>query len=129
VFYNELRICSHARLRGKPGQYHTIPEHMPEQHQKYLAWNAARFITWAQSIGSNTEAVINAILTCHKIEQQGYRACMGVLKLADRYGAERLEVACQRALTYTPSPTYKNIDSILKSGQDRSILGSELLSN
>jgi len=35
VFYNELRICSHARLRGKPGQYHTIPEHMPEQHQKY----------------------------------------------------------------------------------------------
>jgi len=50
---------------------------------------------------------------------------MGVLKLADRYGAERLEVACQRALTYTPSPTYKNIDSILKSGQDRSILGSE----
>ncbi len=119
VFSNGIRICSHPRLYGRAGQYRTIPEHMPEKHRKYAEWNADRFVKWAASIGSHTEIAVKAILTGHKIEQQGYRACMGVLKLADRYGAERLEAACKRALTYTPSPSYKNIDSILKSGQDK----------
>jgi transposase len=119
VFSGGIRICSHPRLHGRPGQYHTIPEHMPEKHRKYAEWNADRFVKWAASIGNNTEFVVKAILAHHKIEQQGYRACMGVLKLADRYGAERLEAACKRALSYTPSPSYKNIDSILKSGQDK----------
>ena len=119
VFYNNLRVCSHPRLHGRPGQYNTIPEHMPDKHKAYTEWNANRFISWAKSIGENTKIVITAILSAHKIEQQGYRACIGVLKLADRYGAERLEVACQKALSYTPSPSYKNIDAILKSGSDK----------
>jgi len=66
-----------------------------------------------------TVIVINAILSSHKIEQQGYRSCIGVLKLADKYGAQRLEAACAKALSYTPSPSYKNIDAILKSGSDK----------
>lgn len=119
VFSNNVRICSHPRLHGHPGQYHTMPEHMPEKHKKYAEWNSDRFIKWAASIGVHTETTVKAILAWHKIEQQGYRSCMGVLRLADRYGAERLEAACKRALTYTPNPTYKNIDSILKSGQDK----------
>lgn len=119
VFYNNLRICSHPRLHGRPGQYHTIPEHMPEKHKTYTEWNAERFLSWAKSIGENTNIVVGSILSSHKIEQQGYRACIGVLKLVDRHGAKRLEAACEKALSYTPSPSYKNIDAILKSGNDK----------
>ncbi|GGA17933.1 hypothetical protein GCM10008018_72500 [Paenibacillus marchantiophytorum] len=63
-------------------------------------------------------AAIQAILAGHRVEQQGFKACMGVLKLADRYSLVRLESACARALSYTPSPSYKQISTVLKSGQD-----------
>jgi hypothetical protein len=92
---------------------------MPDKHRQHTEWNAERFLSWAQSIGSSTKLVIASILSSHKIEQQGYRSCIGVLKLADRHGAKRLEAACEKALTYTPSPSYKNIDAILKSGGDK----------
>ena len=119
VFYNNLRICSHPRHNGKPGHYSTIPEHMPDKHRRHTEWNSERFLSWAQSIGDNTKLVIASILSSHKIEQQGYRSCIGVLKLADRHGTKRLEAACEKALTYTPSPSYKNINAILKSGGDK----------
>jgi len=119
VFYNNLRVCSHPRQYGRPGKYQTTPDHMPDKHKTYTEWNAERFLSWAKSIGENTKTAIGAILSSHKIEQQGYRACIGVLKLADRHGAKRLEAACERALSYTPSPSYKNIDAILKSGSDK----------
>lgn len=119
VFFHNHRICSHPRLHGREGQYSTLVGHMPEEHQKYLQWNGERFISWAENVGANTVTVIKAILNSHKIEQQGYRACMAILKMADRYSVTRLEAACARALSYTPSPSYKNIDTILKSGQDK----------
>jgi len=121
VFYNNMRVCSHPRICGKPGQYRTIPEHMPEKHKAHTEWNAERFLSWAKSIGESTKTAIGAILAYHKIEQQGYRACIGVLKLADKYGTLRLEAACEKALSYTPNPSYKNIDTILKSGSDKSL--------
>ena len=55
----------------------------------------------------------------YKVEQQGYKACMGILKLADKYTPERLENACKKALTFTPRPSYKNIQVILSTGQDK----------
>jgi hypothetical protein len=119
VFYNGLRICSHAKHNGRPGFYKTIPAHMPEKHKAYSEWNAERFLSWAKTIGESTRTVISAIISSHKIEQQSYRSCIGVLKLADKYGAQRLEAACVKALSYTPSPSYKNIDAILKSGSDK----------
>ena len=62
---------------------------------------------------------MKAILSSYKVEQQGYKACMGLLKLADKYTPERLENACRRAFDYTPQPSYKNIQTILLTGQDR----------
>lgn len=121
VFFGNLRVCSHPRHHGRPSKYMTIPEHMPEKHKTYTEWNAERFLSWAKSIGENTRTVIASILSSHKIEQQGYRACIGVLKLADKHGAKRLDAACEKALTYTPSPSYKNIDAILKSGSDKAV--------
>jgi hypothetical protein len=92
---------------------------MPPKHQKYLQWNGDRFRKWAATIGENTTAVVDAILTGLKVEQQGYRSCMALLKLAEKYTAPRLENACSRALSYTPRPAYKAIQIILRSGRDR----------
>ena len=92
---------------------------MPPNHQQYVQWNGDRFRKWAAKIGVNTNTVIDALLSGYKIEQQGYKACMGILKLADKYSNERLESACKKALTFTPRPSFKNIQAILSSGQDQ----------
>lgn len=118
VFLNSTRIASHVRKYGYPGQYTTVPEHMPEDHRKYTHWNAERYLSWARGIGENTVTVTKAILASRKIEQQTYRACMALLKLSDKYTASRLEAACKRALSYTPSPSFKSIQTILATGQD-----------
>ena len=119
VFYNGLRIASHPRLTGYLGQYQTVEEHMPPKHRKAGEWNADRFISWAQNMGPNIAEIIRSVLAGCKVEQQGYRTCMGILKMSDKYGVERLEAACARALSYTPHPTYRNLSAILKSGQDK----------
>lgn len=121
VFYKHTRICSHARLYGRIGQYSTNEAHMPDSHKKYLSWNADRFTAWAEKIGQNTMITVKAILSSHKIEQQGYRSCMGLLKLADKYSVSRLEAAYKKALSYTPQPSYKNVKTILSTGQDKVI--------
>ena len=119
VFYGGNRICSHPRLYGRFNQYSTIQAHMPPEHQKYVQWNGERFIHWAGKVGSNTQVVVRAILGSYKVEQQGYKSCMVLLKLAERYSPQRLESACRKALSYTSSPSLKSVQSILKSGQDK----------
>ena len=98
VFFNNHRICSHPRLYGYPGQYSTMEAHMPPDHQAYVQWNADRFIKWARKIGQNTETTVKAILSSHKVEQQGYKSCLSLIKLADKYSVVRLEAACKKAL-------------------------------
>jgi transposase len=119
IFYCHNRIASHRRLYGRKGQYSTVTEHMPSDHQRYLEWNGDRFRNWAQRIGTNTYKVVNAILASQRVEQQSYRSCMGLLKLADKYSAQRLEAACQKALSYTASPSFKSIKNVLAAGQDK----------
>ena len=116
IFYNHNRIASHRRLKGRPGKYSTVTEHMPEDHQKYLEWNGDRFRKWAERIGINTYTVVNAILTSKRVEQQTYRSCMGLLKLAEKYSDALFEAACKKALSYTASPSYKSIKNILVTG-------------
>ena len=119
IFFAGTRIASHLRLQGRPNQYSTVEEHMPPDHQAYLQWNGERFLRWAEQIGQHTAAVVRLFLSTHKVEQQGYKSCMALLKLADRYSAQRLEIACRKALSYTSSPSLKSVQSILKSGQDK----------
>lgn len=92
---------------------------MPENHRKYLGYNTGNFQEWGETIGRSTRIVVNHFLSMHKVEQQGYKPCVSLMKLADRYGTDRLESACARALSYTPSPSLKNIATILKNGQDK----------
>lgn len=122
VFYKNHRICSHPRLYGRTNQYSTVPEHMPENHRQYVQWDSKRFIEWADKIGPNTTIIIKAILASRKVEQQAFRSCMGLLKLADKYSVIRLEAACKKALSYTPNPSFKSVKTILSTGQDKEIL-------
>ena len=80
---------------------------MPLEHQKYLEWNGDRFRRWADSIGINTSKGVDAILTSGRVEQQSYRSCMGLLKLAEKHLPAKLEQACARALSYSGKPSYK----------------------
>lgn len=121
VLFEGHRICSHPRLYGRPNQYSTQEAHMPADHQKYVQWNAERFRRWAAKTGENTEAVVTHFLTMYPVEQQGYKACLALLKLADKYGAVRLEAACKRALGFTARPSLKSVQAILQSGQDKLI--------
>lgn len=113
VFYQHKRIATHHRLHGPKGQYSTVKEHMPENHQKYLDWNGDRFRSWGASIGPNTEKVVTSILATYIIEQQGYRSCMGLLQLANKYSSPALEIACEKALQMAQRPTYTIVKNIL----------------
>jgi transposase len=127
VFFNNHRICSHPRLSGYPGQYCTTEAHMPAEHQAYIQWKAERFIAWAHKIGPHTESTVKAILAAFKVEQQGYKSCLALIKLADKYSVSRLEAACRKALSYTPSPSFKSVKTILATGHDKVIDQCETL--
>jgi transposase len=119
VFFDSNRICSHPRLYGRQGQYSTTEGHMPPNHQKFVKWNGDRFRSWALKIGESTLSVVNYLLTCYKVEQQGYKGCMALLKLSDKFTPARLEAASAKALHFSPRPSYKSIEAILRSGQDK----------
>lgn len=119
VFADNNRISSHIRVHGKRGVYVTADEHMPPNHQAYERYDADYFRQNAGEIGANTAAVVESILTSYKVEQQGFKACMALLKTSGQYGDHRLENACAKALSYSPRPSYKTIQAILKTGQDK----------
>ncbi|MCP4128781.1 MAG: IS21 family transposase, partial [Gammaproteobacteria bacterium] len=115
-FHKGKRVASHPRSRNK-GRHTTVAEHMPESHRKYGDWSPQRLISWAEKIGASTAQVITSILSSRRHPQQGYRSCLGVLRLGKSYGEQRLEAACQRALLLGTN-RYKSIESILKHGLD-----------
>lgn len=97
---------------------------MPENHRKYLEYDSEHFLKWADSIGDGAHQVVQHFLTMHRVEKQGYKSCVSLMRLADKYSTERLERACEKALRYTPKPSLKNIRLILRNGQDRIGKGS-----
>jgi transposase len=116
-FYNSQRIASHSRSR-MIGHHTTVREHMPESHRQYGDWSPERLISWAQKYGKCTAELVNQIMQSRRHPEQGYRSCLGILRLEKTYGAERLEAACQRALLLG-TKRYKSVESILKHGLDQ----------
>jgi hypothetical protein len=123
VFFSGNRIASHPRLYGRQGQYSTCEEHMPKQHREYVSWNGERFLNWAGKIGEHTKTVVQLFLSRNQVEQQGYKACIALLKLSDTHSALRLEQACKSALSFTERPSLKSIQTILKSDKDKLLQG------
>lgn len=114
---NHRRIWLHPRSFVKGG-YTTAPEHRPKSHQEYLSWTPERIIAWAKKIGSSTAALVDAVIKARPHPEQGYRASLGIIRLEKRYGRERLEAACNRAL-HIKARSYKSVVSILKTGLDQ----------
>ena len=123
IFHKGKRVTSHRRNRT-PGRHSTIPAHMPKAHQKHLEWTPSRLIRWASTMGSNTEAMVAAILNDRPHPEQGYRSCLGILRLEKRYSADRLDAACLRALQLG-ARSYKRVESILKNGLENRPLPSD----
>lgn len=117
IYYRRQRQASHPRSHA-PGRHTTQREHMPPAHQYLADWSPERFQRWAGEIGSQTHCLISAILDSRRHPQQAYRTCLGILGLAKRYGRERLEAACQRALT-SGIRSYKGVHNILKNKMDQ----------
>jgi transposase len=121
IYYEGLRICSHRRSDGFQGKYTTDKSHMPPNHQKYLEWNGDRFRKWAKKVGPNTLVVIEYFLSSVKVEEQSYKTCNALLHLSDKNGNERLEAACAKVLSFTIRPSFKAVQSVIKSGMVKQI--------
>jgi transposase len=117
IFFKGNRVASHARLSGR-GRYSTQPEHMPAAHRAHAEWSPSRLISWGEKTGPATGRVVSEILRRYPHPEQGYRSCLGLLRLSKRYGPERLEAACIRA-ERLGSPRYQTAKNILASGTDR----------
>jgi transposase len=111
------RVAAHPRDDTR-GRHTTNPAHMPKAHQHHLEWTPSRLIQWAATIGPQTAALVAAILADRPHPEQGYRSCLGLLRLSRRDGAGRLEAACARAVA-VGARSYRHVDSILKHGLDR----------
>jgi transposase len=111
VFLNSRRIASHRRLPGR-GHASTQPEHMPHAHRAHAEWTPSRLIAWAAKTGPATAQVVSDILASRPHPEQGYRACLGLLRLGQRYGPERLDAACARAMQLG-APRYRTVQNIL----------------
>jgi transposase len=116
-FAAHQRVACHA-LSHRRGRYTTIAEHMPASHRAHLQWTPGKLIGWGRRIGVSAAAVVTWQLEHRPHPEQGYRACLGLQRLARQYTPARLEAACTRALAIR-SPTYRSVASILKHGLDR----------
>ncbi|WP_332745310.1 IS21 family transposase [Hydrogenophaga sp.] len=116
-FAANQRVACHA-LSHKRGAHSTTAEHMPASHRAHLQWTPGKLIDWGKRIGVSTAAVVTWQLEHRPHPEQGYRACLGLQRLARQYTPARLEAACTRALAIR-SPTYRSVASILKNGLDR----------
>lgn len=123
VFYKGKRVVSHVR-RNEPGGHTTDIAHMPKAHREHLEWTPSRLVQWGSEIGPSTEALVSAILADRPHPEQGYRACLGLLRLETRHGAERLEAACSRAFR-VGIRSYRRVASILAHKLDGAPLPDE----
>jgi len=117
ILHRGSRIASHARSQA-PYRHSTITEHMPSAHRRYAEWTPARMMSAAAKIGPATIALVEAIMKAKPHPEQGFRACLGILRLEKSYGAQRLEAACHRG-NDIGATSYGSIASILRHGLDR----------
>jgi transposase len=117
VLFKNRRVAAHPRSTLR-GQHTTLPEHMPKAHQKYLEWTPSRIIDWAAKTGPHTRDLVARIMESRRHPEQGFRSCLGIIRLGKRYPVDRLEAACARALLLK-AYSYKSVESILKTSLDK----------
>lgn len=117
VFRKGKRIASHPRSIAQHKVF-TIAEHRPKNHQQFGEWSPERILEWANKIGPSAVLLVESIMSRHEFPEQGYRSCMGILRLGKKFGDLRLEAACSRALAIRGF-SYKSVKSILDSNLDQ----------
>jgi transposase len=118
IMHRGLRVASHAR-NSRQGGFTTIAAHMPAAHRAHMEWTPQRLIHWGQSIGPATAECVTRLMAENKHPEHGYRACLGLLSLAKRYGKPRLEAACTLALRIGACQ-YRHVRDILTHNRDQS---------
>lgn len=116
IFHRGQRVASHLRSRGRQ-QNVTHHEHRPKSHQAHLEWTPSRMIGWAGKVGPHTAQLVQRILDDKPHPEMGYRAVLGLIRLAAKYSLTRMEAAAERALC-TGAIGYKRVKSILENGLD-----------
>jgi transposase len=111
-----VRVASHKRSHVR-NAFTTVKDHMPPQHRQ-AGWQQDDFLAKACKHGPNTQHLIATILASRPVPEQAYRSCLGVLRLADKYGSDRMEAAALRAVV-VQTASYKSVQAILEKGQDR----------
>ena len=117
AFHKGERVAAHARSYVR-GSHTTLKEHMPPEHRRYAEWSPSRFIQWASKTGAATAQLVEKIMATRTYPEQGYRACLGIIRLGQHYEPERVEAAAERALKYNTC-SYKSVRAILAAGLDR----------
>jgi len=128
IYLNQQRIASHWR-DTRSNAYSTLAEHMPANHKHYTeqrGWDEEYFLKRSTSIGENTVTAIREVLKQKIFKEQNYRSCIGIIRLADKYGKTRLEAACARALSYNGKVTYGALNNILEKSLDKQPLQTTL---
>ena len=117
ILHRGKRVASH--LRSSFDRKHTtIRDHMPSSHRRYIEWTPERLKSDADKIGPNTSTLVDIILRERTHPEQGFRSCLGILRLAKTHGADRLDAACERAIAIG-ARSYTSVQSILKNRLDR----------
>ena len=120
IYLGLQRIAAHKRDYRRH-EYTTLAEHMPEKHKKYQetkGWDADYFLRKGKELGECSFEIMNRILQSRTFTEQAYNACLGLLRLGDKYGQERFENACKRAIQ-SPRVNYRLIDNILANNLDK----------
>jgi transposase len=125
VWRERVRITSHERSYGPKGTAVTKQEHRPRAHREWGNWPPERLVSWAQTKGPKTAELAGAILARGPHPESGRRACLALMRLGERYGNERLEAACARALAIG-NPTHRSVKAILKRGLEKTALPEEV---
>ncbi len=117
IYSHGKRVACHPRS-NRQGAHSTCSEHMPRAHRAMMEWSPERFLSWAGDIGKETREVVNHLLAQKRHREQSYRRILALLSNAKKYGRDRLNKACGRALLIN-SPTRSSVESILKQGLDQ----------
>jgi transposase len=112
IYHKSKRVASHLRI-NKPGAFVTENLHMPHEHRQYLQWTPARIKRWGEKIGSYTKELMDQIMAHKDHPEHGFRGCLGIIRLSNRYSPERVENACKRALELQ-AYNYKSVKSLLE---------------
>ncbi len=123
-FHRGQRVAAHPRSFQRFG-YTTDPSHMPDAHRRYLEWTPERIVNWATKTGPATAELVQKVMAERPHPEQGFRSCIGIIRLGQSYGGDRLEAACARALAIH-SHTYTSVSSILKRGLDQKTLTTQV---